>query len=221
MRQAGARNVQILPNGADFDAFARGPALAQPADLAAIPRPRILYAGKINRKVDLPLLVDLARAHPDWQFILIGARNNDLGEDLADAWETAHRLSNVHLLGHRHHSEVPAYMGHVEVNTMLYRTGPGLWTEGGYPLKLHEYLATGRPVVGTALPSVEAFSHVVATAASGDRAQWSARLDEAVADRGRGSPAERRRVAAANTWAQRTQTLDDYLACLVQCAPCP
>ena len=35
---------------------------------------------------------------------------------------------------------------------VLYSNGP--WSDFGYPLKLHEYLAAGLPVVSTALPAI-------------------------------------------------------------------
>ena len=61
---------------------------------------------------------------------------------------------------------------------MCYRLGDDLWVEGIYPLKLHEYLATGRPVVSADLPSIRPFAHVVAIAR--DLQQWDRAIEVAL-----------------------------------------
>ncbi len=45
------------------------------------------------------------------------------------------------------------------------------YTKYIYPLKLHEYLASGRPAVGTRIRSLEAFAHVVTLPHT--RREWS------------------------------------------------
>ena len=47
---------------------------------------------------------------------------------------------------------------------MCYRLSDDLWVEGIYPLKLHEYLAAGRPIVSADVPSIRPFADVVAIA---------------------------------------------------------
>ena len=48
---------------------------------------------------------------------------------------------------------------HFDVYTMPYRLDD--YTKYIYPLKMHEYLASGRPVVSARICSVEEFNHVV------------------------------------------------------------
>jgi glycosyltransferase involved in cell wall biosynthesis len=52
------------------------------------------------------------------------------------------------------------------------------YTKYIYPLKLHEYLASGRPVVGTPIASLEAFRDVVRLPET--QVQWSAAIAESL-----------------------------------------
>jgi hypothetical protein len=90
-------------------------------------------------------------------------------------------------------------MRSLDVALMCYR--PGTWMDSAYPLKLHEYLASGPPVVSSDLPSVRPFAGVVAIARNAD--EWHALICGALRDGTPGTPAGRRSVAAANTWEQR------------------
>ena len=100
----------------------------------------------------------------------------------------------------------------MDVNIMCYRLSDDLWIEGIYPLKLHEYLATGRPIVSADVPSVRPFADVVAIARGAD--QWERALESALSSGEPGSPTSRRQVAEANSWSVRVDQLEAELAAL-------
>jgi hypothetical protein len=81
---------------------------------------------------------------------------------------------------------------------MPYRTND--YTRYIYPLKLHEYLATGLPTIGTSIRSLERFADVVTLA--DDTAGWTAALDHAltVAENSAERRAARRAVAQTHDW---------------------
>jgi hypothetical protein len=97
----------------------------------------------------------------------------------------------------------------MDVNVMCYRVDDRVWTEGIYPLKLHEYLAAGRPVVSADLPSVRPFGRVVQIASG--VAEWQAALASALEGGGAGSIEERQALARANTWDRRVCELERWL----------
>ena len=140
--------------------------------------------------------------------LLYGAANAE-GEAYAVAgWEMCRQLPNIHFLGEKHYTELPAYMSHMDVNTMCYRsTGEGWWKDI-YPLKMHEYLASGKPVVSAALQSVQPFSHVIDIAQTTE--EWGAALKLALSG-GVGTVEERREVAEENSWDRRVNQLDGWL----------
>lgn len=209
--EPGPHKARILLNGADSRAFIAGATLPCPEDLAAIPLPRIHYAGSINRKVDLPLVAAIANRRPDWHWVLVGkVEDSDLCSDPVsrEGYAACLALSNVHFLGLKDRREIPAYTFHSSVNVMCYRVRGGWWTHA-YPLKLHEYLGAGRPVVSSNMENMRCLSNVIAFAE--DVESWLAALERAIAGNGAGSPELRRQVAMTNSWEHRVDQLDRWL----------
>ncbi len=205
---------KVMHTGVDFAHFAVDDP-PSPADLAAIPEPRIGYTGNINQKLDFGLLLAVARAQPGYSFVFVGpAGPGNRGvypehpQQTAD-WQALLALPNVHHLGPRPFAEVPAYMAGMTVNMMFYRLDGGGWWEALYPLKMHEYLAIGRPVVSTGQEEVHAFADVIDIV--DDVAGWQAALARAIDDGGLGTPAQRREVARANSWDSRLDDLSGWM----------
>lgn len=181
----------LVPNGVDYHAFS-APA-SEPADLAPIPRPRIGYAGVIKQQLDLTLLLQVARRRPDWSFVLVGPIG--MIGDQADALRSLQQLPNCHFPGRKSAAELPAYVQHFDVCTLGYVMDG--YTRYIYPLKLHEYLAAGRPVVATHIPALEEFRDVVYMASSAD--EWVAAIGRALAE-GPTAAAARAGIAANHDW---------------------
>jgi len=212
LREKAGREVRVLPNGVDLNAFdgARGTPFVEPLELARIPRPRLGYVGSLHPQVDYALVARLAKSRPDWHFVFVGGRGS-LADTRANA-EVAmcERCPNVHWVDEKHRSEVPACLMSMDANLMVYRLADATWIKGIYPLKLHEYLAAGKPVVSADIPSVREFSSVVRIAS--DDASWLASIEDALERGGTGTEHERQAVAAANTWDSRVARLDSWLA---------
>lgn len=66
------------------------------------------------------------------------------------------------------------------------------------PLKLHEYLATGRPVVASDIDAIRPFHDAAALAPSVP--EWDAAIAGALAGRGPGTAQSRRRTAEKYDW---------------------
>jgi glycosyltransferase involved in cell wall biosynthesis len=89
-------------------------------------------------------------------------------------------MPNVYLLGQRPHSELAQYIRNFDVCTVPYVNAEV--TSTVVPLKINEYLAMGKPVVSTELPTVCDFNsrhHVLATAPNETEAFLSA-IEEAL-----------------------------------------
>ena len=159
-------NTHYLPNVADFDHFAQAldPALPVPADLAAIPGPRLGFVGAISAyKVDLELIRAIAAARPDWSIVLIGS----VGE--GDPWTDASTLaqhSNIHLLGPRPYQNLPAYLKGFDVALLPNTLND--YTANMFPMKFFEYLAAGKPVVAVDLDAITAYADTVRIAKTTD-----------------------------------------------------
>jgi glycosyltransferase involved in cell wall biosynthesis len=183
----------FLPNGVDYSAYTT--ARDEPEDLRPIPHPRIGYVGRIKDQLDLDQLARLAARHERWSFVFVGPI---VHEGRTRAWANAlAKRPNVHFLGEKTVGDLPAYTQHLDVCTMCYvRDG---YTKFIYPLKLHEYLAAGRPVVATPIRSLLDFSSVIDLAQSED--EWSARLEQGLSAEARSERQVRTRQATARGYA--------------------
>lgn len=204
--------ARALPNAADVRAIeaARVQGVAMPDDLAAIPAPRIGYVGSIHPQLDYALLAALAARHRDWHFVLIGPEQKTDLLHAGPAFQACAGSSNVHLLGSRHRSLVPAYLLHMDANVMFYSTAADSWTRVAYPLKLHEYLACGRPVVSVPLPMINEFAALIRFVDGVDA--WDAALCAALAEDDDALRRQRRAAAAQHSWEARTEVLAGWLA---------
>lgn len=194
LRKKGSLNpaTALVPNGVDYHAFADPQPEA--ADLQAIPHPRIGYVGVIKKQLDLALLLALARRRPDWSFVFVGPVGH-LGEKAA-LWQALVALPNVHAPGARPARDLPAYAQHFDVGQMCYDVND--YTNSIFPLKLNEYLASGRPVVSSRIESVLPFGEVVGFATGVD--EWESALAAALAPASGSAAATAARQAMARTY---------------------
>jgi glycosyltransferase involved in cell wall biosynthesis len=207
--------AELLPHGVDFDAVVAGERAPCPADLAEIPRPRIGYIGRVTLKTDLATIDAVAKARPDLHWVFVGqpggwtVKNDAVAGSLL---ASLRGLDNVHFLGVREQAEIPAYLAHMDVNTIPYRTeDTGYWS-ATFPTKLFEYLACARPVVSSPLENLGAYASVVDLPETA--AEWVAAIDRGVRDGGVGTPEARRTIARANTWDERVDHLERWLLAL-------
>jgi glycosyltransferase involved in cell wall biosynthesis len=196
-------NIFFVPNGVDYEHFAARPAHL-PDDAVAIPGPRIGYVGAINEKLDIDLLYAIARQRPRWQLLLTGPILFKEPKALTDL----QALPNVHFLGRKRVTDLPGYMHACDVLLMPYAHTS--WTENINPLKLYEYLATGRPIVSTGIPAVQNFRDVLAIE---DNVEAFIRaIQRALEETDLQAIEQRRMTARHNTWDQRVATL----SCIIQ-----
>lgn len=207
---SGPQKGRVLDQAVSYDQYVEGASEPPPDDLADIPQPRIGYMGRISRKVDLELVLEISEARPDWHWVFVGAVGVGFRDDpsMQAALERCRKRANVHLLGPRSQTSMPAYMAHMDVNTMCYRTGGGQW-EAGNPLKLYEYLAAGKPVVGAGLENVRKFHRVVDVAEG--KSEWIQAIERALHAGGVATTAERREIASRNSWTSRVDELEAWL----------
>lgn len=188
--------AMVLPNGID-EAEWTAPG-DPPRWFADLPRPRFLYLGTLDDRLDVDGLASLARRYPHGSVVLVGPLMPDSPVGSLDA-------ANVHLVGHRDRSTVVALTAHSDVCLLVHRRTP--LTEAMSPLKLYEYLAGGCPVLATDLAPVRGISdRVVAYCDPGD---ILVAADRALAV-GRASEEERLAFVRDNSWRRRHDQLLDF-----------
>lgn len=162
-RRAFNANLHEVYCAADVEFYAQAldPGLAVPADIAALPGPIIGYWGGIDTvKIDVGLLRRVALQRPDWTFVLVGFVWFDFDRSPLDS------LPNVHILGARPYELLPAYLRGMDACIAPFALNDVTMT--GDSLKVYEYLAAGRSVVATRIPSAVRMSPPVRIAATSE-----------------------------------------------------
>jgi len=172
LEKKGQLNPQTtyMPNGVDYQAYATPH--SEPADLQPIPHPRMGYVGIIKQQLDLGLLAALAEQHRSWSFVLVGPHRSR--PELTAVIQQLSHMPNVYFLGGKPVDALPAYVQHMDVCMLCYEVSE--YTQFIYPLKLHEYLASGRPVVGSPIRSLQDFAHIIRLAQTTE--EWSTALND-------------------------------------------
>ncbi len=137
------RPVNLIRNAVDVEPYRR--ANPRPLDL---PKARsVVYVGTIHRdRIDLDLCREVAErlsAGTGGTLTLVGPA------PLAEADLQNLKQAGVLLLGAKDHTEIPGYLQHADVLVVPHVVDD--FTDSLDPIKLYEYLASGRPVVSTAV----------------------------------------------------------------------
>lgn len=139
-------DVHCFPSSVDVAHFARARSpLPDPEDQAAIPGPRVGFAGVIDERIDLDLIAAAARALPAVQFVMLGPVAKIDANDLP-------RAANIHWLGRKDYDALPGYLANWQSAWMPFALNDA--TRFISPTKTPEYLAAGLQVTSTAVADV-------------------------------------------------------------------
>jgi glycosyltransferase involved in cell wall biosynthesis len=194
--------THLVHNVGDFAHFsrAREDATVVPEDLRGLPRPVIGFLGAVSGyKLDIDWLLAFARRHPEASLALIGPVG--VGDKATDVGMLA-KEPNVHLLGHRAYDALPGYVKGFDVAVIPYKQNE--YTANVFPIKFFELLASGKPVVISALPALADYYERVEVARNAE--EFVAACERALADPAKNQSA-RLALAAENTWEHRVERM--------------
>lgn len=192
-------NTYHIPSGADVTHFAQAdnPAIAIHPAVKTLPHPVLVFIGNIDERIDISLLAALAQVRPQWSLVLVGQEH-----PTAVNLQPLQAFANVHRLGKQPFSVLPnilkgadgCLLPYVQNDAALYRS----------PLKLYEYLATGKPIISTPHPEVSQFKAVVtiSTAPNFVRAIESALQNDTPQQH-----QQRRQLAHRHSWDMRVDEM--------------
>ena len=137
--------IHPMPSSVDVAHFRRARRdQPEPAALEGIGRPRLMYAGVIDERIDLALIEHLSAAGIG-EVVLVGpvAKIDE---------STVPQAPNIHRLGMQRYDDLPALFAHADVGLMPFALNEA--TRHISPTKTPEYLAAGLPVVSTPIADV-------------------------------------------------------------------
>ncbi len=199
--------ARFLDHGVDLAHFdpdrfvdADGRPTGLPADLAAVPGPRIgFFGGFDDYIIDFDLLERVAVEFPEASVVLVG--------DATCPMDRLTRHPNVRWLGMRPYADIPAHGAGFDVALMPWLDNT--WIRHCNPIKMKEYLALGLPVVSTDFPEVHRYADVLEIA--GGPEDFVARIRKVLDGAVDHTPAQRRAAVADADWDVRAAELVGWM----------
>ena len=202
------------------DARRQALALALPSGLAG-PGWRACcgYFGHLYPGRGVEIIEAMAAARPDVLFLIVGGNEADIS-----ARRSASVSPNVQYLGFRPHPEVRRLMTAVDVLLMPYQSSVSIGAAGHdtarwmSPMKMFEYMASGRPIISSdldVLREVLTDDRTAMLVPAADAASWISALDRLLADgtlASRIGEAARAQCEKHHTWESRARRILDIAA---------
>lgn len=153
-------NTFLIRHGTDWAHFrtALDESTDVPSELASLPKPVIGFHGLLADWVDFELIKKTAERFSSGSVVLIGK----IAVDAEQKVKLLDGIKNVHFLGRKPYSELPAYCKgfDVAINPFVINE----LTLAANPLKVREYLAAGLLTVATDIPEVRVLENCLVAA---------------------------------------------------------
>jgi len=202
-------NTYYLPNVADASHFmlALDEMTSLPQDIVKIPKPRIGYVGNlVDSKVDIKLIKYIAESHPEWSIIIIGpiwAGNKDANRLI----EAIGNEKNIYCLGLKPYVELPKYIKSLDICMLPHKITE--YSVSSFPIKFHEFMATGKPIVSTDLPALEDYKDIIWMAK--DYPDFVKGISFLLNYDSETMKAKRVEIACQNTWEHRIESISNII----------
>jgi len=198
----------FVGHGVDFDTFVTarpmtGTRAPIPTLMRDLPKPIVGFYGGIDEyRMDVDLMIKIARHIAPGTLLLIGPRQMDLSKVLAEP--NAKHIDQVSP------DELAAYAAHFDVGIIPFLQND--FNINCNPIKLKEYLALGFPIVVMNLPAFEQYQSVIYIAHSHN--EFLANLDRALQENDSSLIEQRRAMVADSSWDKVAGKVAELLAVL-------
>lgn len=137
-----------LPDGVEYERFAKETEIAE--ELREVRKPIILYSGHLYDWKGVYTLAEAAKKLPDCSVVFVGGKDNDV----TALRYFARTISNIYVLGYKKHGEISKYLQAADILILPNTAKIEVSLRFTSPLKLFEYMASGKPIVASRLPSI-------------------------------------------------------------------
>ena len=154
------KDILLVPQGFRLDSFSK-----KIVQIQRIPRigPIVGYVGAINHRLNVRLLIQVARALKRISFVFVGPimdipvqHESRLRSELS----TLFSLPNVFRLGNVSKHKIPGVIKQFAIGMIPYQTD-NLMNKNCYPMKLFEYFYMGKPVIATSIKELRRFPEFI------------------------------------------------------------
>jgi len=162
-------------------------------------QPNILFYGSLEEWIDLELIYFSAQKLHNFNFIIIGKGSANISKILT--------LDNVYYLKYKLHNELPSYLQNADV--LLIPFINNLQINACNPLKLREYLASGKPIISTNFPSISKYQDLIYIA--NNKYEFVHMICKAHHDQDKYKAKQRMIMVANETWENKAIAIRDII----------
>lgn len=160
-------------------------------------RPRLGYVGWITHRTDLELISFIAKSRPGYDLIIAGPKHANLSLNVLKD------QPNVTIKGAIPYKEVPQFLKTVDVCMIPHKDT--LYSRSMSPLKLFQYLGSGRPIVSTSVAGVERWNDLISIA--NDYQEFIECIDMALNQDSEELSRKRIEAVKQETWGSRVEEM--------------
>jgi glycosyltransferase involved in cell wall biosynthesis len=205
-KRSKCKSLSLIPNGVD-DWRYHPDVLTQleaepPADIRGLSKPIVGYTGTLHSaRLDLQLIAACANKLPQCSFVFVGP-NSLTAEEIASI-----QRPNVHILGAKAYADLPKYIAAFDACMTPHLVTP--FTDSLDPLKLYEYMSTGKPAISTPCAGFRDLRELVAIASTAD--EFCAAIHKEIDEADHTKARERIAWARQHSWAARVSEIEKIL----------
>lgn len=151
-----AKRIELIRHGTDLSLFgpvARGEVIPD-STVLTLPGLKIGYYGALH-KLDVELIIRVARARPGWSFVFVGPVSGGQGSGPRGTFPP-----NVHLFGEAPREYLPKFLAGLDAFWMPFAVNE--LTHSMCPIKIFEVLSAGLPLVSSDLDECRAIAGEIA-----------------------------------------------------------
>ncbi len=166
-------------------------------------KPIIGYFGNIEKRIDYEMLKEVALKNQDKSFVFAGPVNKKYVPDYID------EVSNIHFIGRIPYQQLPNVLKSFDVAIIPFRRYEDSATV--FPMKLFEYLGSGKPVVSTDFNlDLKSFTgNLVPYCSTAE--EFSASINEALNHDSEALRNARIELATQHTWESRAAAIEEII----------
>lgn len=185
------QNTFLLPNAVEYEHFAATYKKSRTGR-----SPIIGFIGAFYEWVDEELIEYLAKKRKEWIFYFIGPVQSGMGTIINE-------LENMRFFGTIDYNELPRFLNLIDVCIIPFKQNR--ITQSANPIKLWEYMASGKPIISTAIPEVKKFADIIYIAET--KEEFLLKLEKALKENSKELAKRRIAVARRNDWNHRVEKL--------------
>ena len=147
------KNILVSPDAVDLDFFDIHMSKEEAKKELGLPLNKkiVLYTGHLYPWKGAHVLIDASRyLSKDIIVVFVGGTI----EDIADFKNKTDKLQNIIIIGHKLYKDIPKYLKAADVLVLPNSGEEDISKKYTSPMKLFEYMASGRPIIASGLKSI-------------------------------------------------------------------